>query len=157
MWSVLIEVLLYIICCCFQSPKEALLWVDKYRPTTMKQIIGQQGDKSNAKKLLHWLRNWHKNVAAGKKPACEYGMRGGGLVGIVKLYTNHPDNKEIEATQRNYCIGSRIGTKMWLLAKNLPLPFLYLHAPCEQTMGRGQSDHRHRGLCGGGLFGIINK
>ncbi|KAJ8321817.1 hypothetical protein KUTeg_000288 [Tegillarca granosa] len=48
--------------------EESLLWVDKYKPTTMKQIIGQQGDKSNAKKLLSWIQNWHKNQAAGIKP-----------------------------------------------------------------------------------------
>ena len=46
-----------------------LLWVDRYKPTSVKQIIGQQGDKSNAKKLLNWLTNWHKNL--GKKPACK--------------------------------------------------------------------------------------
>ncbi|XP_054713942.1 replication factor C subunit 1-like isoform X2 [Uloborus diversus] len=44
------------------------MWVDKYKPTTVKQIIGQQGDKSNAKKLLHWLLNWHKNRRLNKKP-----------------------------------------------------------------------------------------
>lgn len=31
-----------------------LMWVDKYRPRTLKNIIGQQGDKSNAKKLLRY-------------------------------------------------------------------------------------------------------
>jgi hypothetical protein len=30
---------------------------------------GQQGDRSNAKKLLIWLQKWHKNRAAGTKPA----------------------------------------------------------------------------------------
>ncbi|XP_033727774.1 replication factor C subunit 1-like [Pecten maximus] len=45
-----------------------LMWVDKYKPVGLKQLIGQQGDKSNAKKLLHWLTNWHKNDAAGVKP-----------------------------------------------------------------------------------------
>ena len=34
------------------SGSESLLWVDKYRPKSIKNIIGQQGDKSNAKKLL---------------------------------------------------------------------------------------------------------
>jgi len=48
---------------------ESLLWVDKYKPTNIRQIIGQQGDKSNAKKLLAWLQNWHANL--GRKPACE--------------------------------------------------------------------------------------
>ena len=40
---------------------ESLLWVDKYRPRSLKQIIGQQGDKSNVKKLLKWLTNWYSN------------------------------------------------------------------------------------------------
>jgi len=54
------------------SADETLLWVDKYKPNSLKQIIGQQGDKSNAKKLLHWLKTWHRNIASGKKPACEH-------------------------------------------------------------------------------------
>lgn len=45
------------------------MWVDKYKPTGMKNIIGQTGDKSNAKKLLNWLNNWHKNRASGVKPS----------------------------------------------------------------------------------------
>ena len=47
---------------------QTLLWVDKYKPTQLKNIIGQQGDKSNCKKLLHWLKHWHRNQAAGVKP-----------------------------------------------------------------------------------------
>ncbi|XP_020617063.1 replication factor C subunit 1-like [Orbicella faveolata] len=39
----------------------SLLWVDKYRPHSVKQIIGQQGDKSNMHKLMNWLRDWEKN------------------------------------------------------------------------------------------------
>ncbi|XP_048590170.1 replication factor C subunit 1 isoform X2 [Nematostella vectensis] len=39
----------------------SLMWVDKYKPSGIKQIIGQQGDKSNMRKLLNWVRNWHKN------------------------------------------------------------------------------------------------
>ena len=50
--------------------EDSLLWVDKYKPSSMKQIIGQQGDKSNARKLLLWLKDWHKNRALNKKPAC---------------------------------------------------------------------------------------
>ena len=41
------------------------MWVDKYRPRSIKQIIGQQGDKSNMRKLMNWLRDWDKNR---KKP-----------------------------------------------------------------------------------------
>ena len=51
------------------SSLESLLWVDKYKPTNIRQIIGQQGDRSNAKKLLTWLQNWHANL--GRKPACK--------------------------------------------------------------------------------------
>ncbi|XP_026669374.1 replication factor C subunit 1 isoform X2 [Ceratina calcarata] len=40
---------------------------EKYRPKTMKQILGQQGDKSNAKKLHSWLMNWHKNQTSKTK------------------------------------------------------------------------------------------
>lgn len=36
------------------------LWVDKYKPKTMNKIIGQLGEKSNANKLLNWLKNWNK-------------------------------------------------------------------------------------------------
>ena len=31
------------------------MWVDKYRPRSLKNVIGQQGDKSSAKKLLRSL------------------------------------------------------------------------------------------------------
>ncbi|KAK7872824.1 hypothetical protein R5R35_006700 [Gryllus longicercus] len=43
------------------------LWVDKYKPTKTKQVIGQQGDKSSLKKLTVWLENWHKNHSGNKK------------------------------------------------------------------------------------------
>ncbi|UYV61450.1 RFC1 [Cordylochernes scorpioides] len=41
----------------------AQLWVDKYKPQSSKQIIGQQGAKSNVVKLTAWLANWDKNRA----------------------------------------------------------------------------------------------
>ncbi|NXG15784.1 RFC1 factor, partial [Grallaria varia] len=41
---------------------ERLLWVDKYKPISLKALIGQQGEQSCANKLLRWLRNWHKNT-----------------------------------------------------------------------------------------------
>lgn len=43
--------------------------VEKYRPKTMRQILGQQGDKSNAKKLYTWLTNWQKNQSGKVKHA----------------------------------------------------------------------------------------
>jgi len=39
----------------------SLMWVDKYKPTAIKDIIGQQGPQSNMNKLITWLRNWHYN------------------------------------------------------------------------------------------------
>lgn len=42
-------------------------WVDKYKPTNIKQIIGQQGPSSNTSKLLHWLQKWHSNHDGKKK------------------------------------------------------------------------------------------
>ncbi|XP_076663268.1 germ line transcription factor 1 [Andrena cerasifolii] len=50
-----------------QVPIQAL--VEKYRPKTLKQILGQQGDKSNAKKLYGWLMNWHRNQSGQVKHA----------------------------------------------------------------------------------------
>ncbi|KAK3742285.1 hypothetical protein QZH41_013114 [Actinostola sp. cb2023] len=41
--------------------EESLMWVDKYKPQNIKQIIGQQGDKSNMRKLMNWVNNWNKN------------------------------------------------------------------------------------------------
>uniref|UniRef100_S4RTR9 Replication factor C subunit 1 n=1 Tax=Petromyzon marinus TaxID=7757 RepID=S4RTR9_PETMA len=44
---------------------DSLLWVDRYRPQSLKNIIGQQGDQSPANKLLRWLRAWHSNHGGG--------------------------------------------------------------------------------------------
>ncbi|XP_047498187.1 replication factor C subunit 1-like [Penaeus chinensis] len=46
---------------------ETLMWVDKYKPASLKNIIGQQSEKSNVKKLLFWLQNWHKKQSGDKK------------------------------------------------------------------------------------------
>ena len=48
------------------------MWVDRYKPKNLKQVIGQQGPKSNANKLLNWLKNWHRWQAEGRKPACKF-------------------------------------------------------------------------------------
>ncbi|XP_031198274.1 replication factor C subunit 1 isoform X4 [Mastomys coucha] len=54
---------------CSGNKEECLLWVDKYKPTSLKSIIGQQGDQSCANKLLRWLRNWHKSSEEKKHAA----------------------------------------------------------------------------------------
>jgi replication factor C subunit 1 len=34
---------------------------EKYKPQTLRAVIGQQGEMSNLYKLKLWLENWHKN------------------------------------------------------------------------------------------------
>ncbi|KAI1290017.1 Replication factor C subunit 1 [Halotydeus destructor] len=48
------------------NPAEMMI-VDKYKPKKLGEIIGQQGDRSNANKLLNWLSDWHSNHASGDK------------------------------------------------------------------------------------------
>ncbi|XP_047221086.1 replication factor C subunit 1 [Girardinichthys multiradiatus] len=57
-----------------------LLWVDKYRPRSLKAVIGQQGDQSCTNKLLRWLQNWYKHHSGGlDKPAvARFSKFGGG-------------------------------------------------------------------------------
>lgn len=38
-----------------------MAWVDKYKPSSVTQIIGQQGAASNCQKLLSWMSKWHAN------------------------------------------------------------------------------------------------
>ncbi|XP_053712315.1 replication factor C subunit 1-like [Synchiropus splendidus] len=59
-----------------ESP--SLLWVDKYRPTSLKGVIGQQGEQSCANKLLRWLQNWHTHHggATSKPAAARFGKFG---------------------------------------------------------------------------------
>lgn len=47
--------------------EESLAWVDKYKPTELKQIIGQQGAASNCNKLINWLKKWYSNHDGKKK------------------------------------------------------------------------------------------
>lgn len=49
-----------------------LPWVDKYKPKTISQLVGQHGEKSPMNKLLGWLKDWARhNLGEGrnvKKP-----------------------------------------------------------------------------------------
>lgn len=49
------------------SSNNCLLWVERHKPQSSKKIIGQQGDKSNVRKLTDWLNNWYKNNVSSKK------------------------------------------------------------------------------------------
>ncbi|TPP59788.1 Replication factor C subunit 1 [Fasciola gigantica] len=43
------------------------LWVDKYRPTSLRTLIGQSGANSPANRLYTWLSSWHSNFSSGAK------------------------------------------------------------------------------------------
>ncbi|KAJ8735068.1 hypothetical protein PYW08_014318 [Mythimna loreyi] len=45
-------------------PANMNMWVEKYKPQNIKQIIGQHGDASNVKKLMNWLTKWYVNRKA---------------------------------------------------------------------------------------------
>ncbi|XP_037947204.1 replication factor C subunit 1-like [Teleopsis dalmanni] len=47
--------------------EDVLAWVDKYKPKTVKEIIGQQGAASNVNKLTNWLSKWYINHDGKKK------------------------------------------------------------------------------------------
>lgn len=60
-----------------ENDGSSLLWVDKYRPRSLKNLIGQQGDQSCANKLIRWLQNWHKHHSGNTKaPAPKFGKFG---------------------------------------------------------------------------------
>ncbi|XP_005181649.1 replication factor C subunit 1 [Musca domestica] len=47
--------------------EDMMAWVDKYKPTSVKEIIGQQGPASNVAKLTNWLSKWYVNHDGKKK------------------------------------------------------------------------------------------
>uniref|UniRef100_A0A673FTC0 Replication factor C subunit 1 n=1 Tax=Sinocyclocheilus rhinocerous TaxID=307959 RepID=A0A673FTC0_9TELE len=60
-----------------ENEGSSLLWVDKYCPRSLKNLIGQQGDQSCANKLLRWLQNWHKHHSGSTKaPSAKFGKFG---------------------------------------------------------------------------------
>ncbi|CAL8099615.1 unnamed protein product [Calicophoron daubneyi] len=49
-----------------QAPSNQL-WVEKYKPTSRRALIGQAGANSPANRLYNWLSTWHQNLASGAK------------------------------------------------------------------------------------------
>ncbi|CAH0600208.1 unnamed protein product [Chrysodeixis includens] len=47
-----------------EHPANVSMWVEKYKPQNIKQIIGQHGEASNVKKLMNWLTKWYVNRQA---------------------------------------------------------------------------------------------
>lgn len=54
-----------------------MLWVDKYRPTSLKGVIGQQGPRSCASKLLQWLKDWGRHHGVGAEGGAQKKPTGG--------------------------------------------------------------------------------
>ena len=55
-----------LMCKCFWESNELLdiapsIGADKYKPRTLKSLIGQQGEKSCVQKLTVWLRDWYQH------------------------------------------------------------------------------------------------
>ncbi|XP_053110032.1 replication factor C subunit 1 isoform X2 [Hemicordylus capensis] len=70
---------------------EVVLWVDKYKPTSLKAIIGQQGEQSCANKLLRWLRNWYKNPSEDKNvKSSKFGSKDDGSSSKAALLSGPP-------------------------------------------------------------------
>ncbi|XP_076348175.1 germ line transcription factor 1 [Tachypleus tridentatus] len=69
------------------------MWVDKYRPTSTKQIIGQQGERSNVNKLMKWLTNWYKTGVLGKTTASQYNVNKL-MKWLTNWYKNHSSGKK---------------------------------------------------------------
>jgi len=76
-----------------KKPPEQLMWVDKYRPAATKHIIGQQGDKSCVKKLLHWLKNWEKNYQKGIKKGMA--NSGGMILLLMQIFSGRNENEKL--------------------------------------------------------------
>lgn len=62
--------------------------MDKYRPRSLKAVIGQQGEQSCANKLLRWLRNWHTHHG------------GGGAGKAPGRYTAYPSTTRVKPFQK---------------------------------------------------------
>ncbi|XP_017119919.1 replication factor C subunit 1 [Drosophila elegans] len=45
-----------------------MAWVDKHKPTNIKEIVGQAGAASNVTKLMNWMSKWYTNHDGNKKP-----------------------------------------------------------------------------------------
>ena len=64
-----------------------LMWVDRYKPTRIQDVVGQHTPKSCANKLKNWLENWYKfkdlKVKFGAKNETGQGLR-------AALLSGHP-------------------------------------------------------------------
>lgn len=105
--------------------RSSLLWVDKYRPRSLKTVIGQQGDQSCANKLLRWLQNWHRNHSGvSSKPAvAKFGKFGGG----------RDDGSAFKAALLSGPPGVGKTTTAVLVCEELGYSFVEMNASCTRS------------------------
>ncbi|KAM6972617.1 replication factor C subunit 1 [Aplochiton taeniatus] len=103
----------------------SLMWVDKYRPRSLKAVIGQQGDQSCANKLLRWLQKWHKNNAGGsaKPPAARFSKFGSGK----------DDGSSLKAALLSGPPGVGKTTTAALVCEELGYSYVEMNASCTRS------------------------
>uniref|UniRef100_A0A8C6LCJ7 Replication factor C subunit 1 n=1 Tax=Nothobranchius furzeri TaxID=105023 RepID=A0A8C6LCJ7_NOTFU len=100
---------------------ESLLWVDKYRPRSLKAVIGQQGDQSCANKLLRWLQSWyqHHSGAGGTAKFSRFGGKDDGSGHKAALLSGPP--------------GVGKTTTAVLVCEELGYSFVEMNASCTRS------------------------
>ncbi|XP_054634941.1 replication factor C subunit 1 isoform X2 [Dunckerocampus dactyliophorus] len=103
----------------------SLLWVDKYRPCSLKAVIGQQGDQSCANKLLRWLQTWHKyhSASASKAPVARFG----------KFGTGKDDGSGFKAALLSGPPGVGKTTTAALVCEELGFSYVEMNASCTRS------------------------
>merc|ERR1719282_840364 len=87
------------------------LWVEKYRPLSSKNVIGQQGERSNMNKLKIWLRDWNSNHLSsngkkGSKPNQQYYGNDNGSWAKCALLSGPPG---VGKTTTAYLVSKELG------------------------------------------------
>nr|XP_057946293.1 replication factor C subunit 1 isoform X2 [Doryrhamphus excisus] len=108
-----------------KEEETSLLWVDKYRPCSLKALIGQQGEQSCANKLLRWLKTWHKHHSAGasKPPVARFGKFGAGK----------DDGSGFKAALLSGPPGVGKTTTAALVCEELGLSYVEMNASCTRS------------------------
>ncbi|XP_052365371.1 LOW QUALITY PROTEIN: replication factor C subunit 1 [Oncorhynchus keta] len=109
----------------FAGEDFSLLWVDKYRPQNLKAVIGQQGDQSQANKLLRWLKNWHTHHAVGgAKPAGR---------GFGKFTSTKDNGSSFKAALLSGPPGVGKTTTAALVCEELGYSYVEMNASCTRS------------------------
>lgn len=81
-----------------------VLWSEKYKPKTLKRVIGNQ---EAVRKILNWLRMWERRVP-GKKAALLHGPPGTGKTVVVEAIANDYGCELIETNASDFRSGEQI-------------------------------------------------